>query len=197
MFLRQRSHRKWQRKRRRIRTRRMSGRNREPRVDGIEAVIYYGNAGSYDLNQEMVQLEEKTAEELIDVLAKHNIVSLDTKVLSFEENNDTGEKILYLDLSKAAGEYLKTMSGEAECIILTSVVNTFLENYDADGICITVNGKPLKTKNAEYTEVLRKCTPEELLAMMEERSETDDVQEDVQMQSAPETVSEDSTDGQD
>ncbi len=48
-----------------------------------EAVIYYGHAGSYDLKREVIQLEEKTAEELLDALSKQNIVSLDTKVLSF------------------------------------------------------------------------------------------------------------------
>ena len=105
-----------------------------------EAVIFYGNAGSYDLNREIVPIGEKTAEELED-----------------------GEQILHLDLSKAAGEYLKTMSREAECIILASVVNTFLENYEADGVFIAVNGKPLTTKNAEYPYALKRCTPEELL----------------------------------
>lgn len=128
-----------------------------------EAVIFYGNAGSYDLNREIVPIGEKTAEELVDALARHNIMSLDTKVLSFEEKEADGERILHLDLSKAAGEYLKTMSREAECIILASVVNTFLENYEADGVFIAVNGKPLTTKNAEYPYALKRCTPEELL----------------------------------
>lgn len=115
------------------------------------------------MNQEFITVEEKTAEELLDALAKHNIVSLDTKVLSFEEKEDDGVKVLHLDLSRAAGEYLKTMSREAECIIIASVVNTFLENFDADKVYIAVDGKPLKTKNAEYEEALARCTPEELL----------------------------------
>ena len=132
-----------------------------------EAVIYYGNAGSYDLNQEIIQVEEKTAEELLDALARHNIVSLDTKVLSFEEKEDEGAKVLHLELSKAAGEYLKTMSREAECIIIASVVNTFLENYDADRVYIAVDGKPLSTKNAEYAGALTRCTPEKLLERIE------------------------------
>lgn len=148
-----------------------------------EAVIFYGNAGSYDLNQEIIAIEEKTAEELLDALARHNIVSLDTKVLSFEEKETAGEKILHLDLSKAAGEYLKTMSREAECIILASVVNTFLENYEADGVCIAVNGKPLTTKHAEYTDVLKRCTPEELLEKIgrsegEEKAGQEDARDD-------------------
>ena len=150
--------------------------------EGTDAVIYYGNAGSYDLNQEAVQMEEGTAEELLDALAKHNIVSLDTKVLSFEEKEAGEEKLLYLDLSKAMNEYLKTMSREAESIILASVTNTFLENFDADGICITVNGKTLTTKNAEYAEPLHKCTPEELLGRFgaSDNGEAQEEQEDGQ-----------------
>ena len=141
---------------------------RVPQED--EAVIYYGNAGSYDLKQEIVPAKEKTAEELLGALAKHNIVSLDTKLLSFEEEETNGSKVLYLDLSKAMDEYLKTMSREAECIILASVVNTFLENYDADSVYLVVNGKTLVTKNAEYAEAFVRCTPEELLRRLESSS---------------------------
>ena len=141
---------------------------RVPQED--EAVIYYGNADSYDLKQEIVPAKEKTAEELLGALAKHNIVSLDTKLLSFEEEETNGSKVLYLDLSKAMDEYLKTMSREAECIILASVVNTFLENYDADSVYLVVNGKTLVTKNAEYAEAFVRCTPEELLRRLESSS---------------------------
>ena len=161
-----------------------------------EAVIYYGNAGTYELNQEIIQIEEDPAQELLDALAKHNIVSIDTKLISLEEREAAGEKILYLNLSRAAGEYLKTMSREAECIILASVVNTFLENYNADGVCIVVEEKPLTTKNAEYGEALKRCTPEELLeriAMYEE----DPGQKDKQEQEVKDTDSEEVSDDTD
>ncbi len=168
-----------------------------------EAVIFYGNAGSYDLNREIVPIGEKTAEELVDALARHNIMSLDTKVLSFEEKEAAGERILHLDLSKAAGEYLKTMSREAECIILASVVNTFLENYEADGVFIAVNGKPLTTKNAEYPYALKRCTPEELLEKSglsgtEEKSGQEDAQteqEEPEAQDKPEAQEEPAVQG--
>lgn len=147
-----------------------------------EAVIYYSNAGSYDLKQEVIQIEEKTAEELLNALAKHNIVSLDTKVLSFEEETGSQGTVLRLDLSRALNEYLKTMSKEAECIILASVVNTFLENYDAREIFITVNGKTLTTEQASYAEAFRQCVPEDLLKEPETSEAEDGVQaeEDIQ-----------------
>lgn len=142
-----------------------------------EAVIYYGNAGSYDLKQEIIQVEEESAEELLNALARRNIVSLDTKLLSFEEQESDGSKVLHLELSKALDEYLKTMSREAECIILASVVNTFLENYDADSVYLVVNGKTLVTKNAEYEAAFVKCTPEELLERLK-ASDSENIQEE-------------------
>lgn len=134
----------------------------EDDTQGIEAVIYYGNGGSVALKQEKVAVEAITPEELVNVLARHNIVSLDTKVISFEQEEQEGASVLYLDFSKAAGEYLRTMSKEAECIIISAVVNTFLDNYDSDRIYITVEGEMLTTSNAEYTEAFERCTPEEL-----------------------------------
>ena len=136
-------------------------------IEGEEAVIYYGNGGSSSLNQETVVIEEITPEELINALAMHNIVSLDTKVLAFDQGEQDGTSMLYLDLSKSAGGYLQTMSKEAECIIVASVINTFLENYGADAICLTVEGEPLGTSHTEYVEPIGRCTPEELLKMLE------------------------------
>lgn len=134
-------------------------------LQGETAVIYYGKGGTLDLIEETVTLQEKNADELIDALARHNIMSLDTKVISFEEGQEGDMTVLYLDLSKAAGEYLRTMSKEAECIIVASVVNTFLENYQADMIYLMVEGKSLLVSNAEYTEPIGRCTPEDLMKL--------------------------------
>lgn len=139
----------------------------EEMIAGEEVVIYYGNGGSSSLNQEKVVIEEITPEELINALAMHNIVSLDTKVLAFDQGEQDGALMLYLDLSRSAGGYLQTMSKEAECIIIASVINTFLENYGADAICLTVEGEPLGTSHTEYVEPIGRCTPEELMEMLE------------------------------
>lgn len=139
----------------------------ENEVQGEQAVIYYGDGGSLALKDETVVVEELTPEALIDALARHNIVSLDTKVLSFEQKQEEGRTVLCLDLSKAFGEYLRTMSKEAECIILSAVVDTYLENYTGDAVYITVEGKVIGTSNYEDEEPLERCTPAELLEMME------------------------------
>lgn len=135
-------------------------------IQGAEAVIYYGNGGSVALKKETVAVEAVTPDELINALARHNIVSLDTKVISFEQEEQDDVSVLYLDLSKSAGEYLRTMSKEAECIIVAAIVDTFAENYDADAVCILVEGEALVTSNTEYTEPIERCTPERLLEML-------------------------------
>lgn len=137
----------------------------EEYIEGEAAVIYYGSGGSSSLDQETVVIEEITPENLINALAMHHIVSLDTKVLAFDQGEQDGISTLYLDLSKSAGNYLQTMSKEAECIIVASVINTFLDNYNAEVICLTVEGEPLGTSHTEYAEPIGRCTPGELMRM--------------------------------
>lgn len=157
----------------------------EDDIQGDKAVIYYGNGASYSLKQETTAVEAITPDELVNALARHNIVSLDTKVLSFEQEQQDGALVLQLDLSKAVGEYLRTMSKEAECVIIASISNTFLDNFVADAVCLTVEGKPLTTSNMEYTEPLGKCTPEELMEAME-APDADDSEQDIESDAADE-----------
>lgn len=120
-----------------------------------EVTIYYGNGASEMLSSEKTAMEQVTAEKLIEALLRHNIVSLGTKVNSFEEEDADGVKKLKLDLSKTFREYLKTMTQEGEKIIISSVAATFLEAYGAEEITITVEGKALETEHASYEEPIR------------------------------------------
>lgn len=128
---------------------------KEEMTEQTEVTIYYGNGASNMLSSEPTVMEQVTAENLIDALLKHNIVSLGTKVNSFEEEEVDGVKKLRLDLSKTFREYLKTMSQEGEKVIMSSVAATFLEAYEAEEIVITVEGKVLETEHTSYEEPIR------------------------------------------
>lgn len=128
------------------------------------AVICYGKDMESGLTREEITAEEITPDVLLNALARHNIVPLlDTKALSLDEKGEDGRKLLYLNLSGSFRDYLMTMSVEAECIIISSIANTFTENYDADAVYITVEGETLVTSHAEYTEAVTGCTPGELM----------------------------------
>ena len=140
-------------------------------TESEEIVLYYSNGTFDSLEPETVEVAEKTPEAIISALARHNIVSLDTKVLSFSEEDMVGGKILHLDLTKALDGYLRTMTKEAESVIIASITDTFLESYGADYIYISVEEKPLTTPYAVYDGALQKCMPQELLKMEKETEE--------------------------
>lgn len=120
----------------------------EAAAGSVSLVLYYSN-GSFDgLDSQTEKAEELTADALIAALARHNIVSLDTKVLSFREEEKEERKVLYLDLSAEMNNYLNTMSKEAKSIIINAITSTFLENYSADIIQITIDGKLLEASEA-------------------------------------------------
>ena len=127
----------------------------EEMTEQKEVMIYYGNGASDMLSSEKTEMEQITADKLLDALLKHNIVSLGTKVNVFEEEDADGLKRLNLDLSKTFRDYLKTMTQEGEKVIMSSVAATFLEAYGADEIVITVDGKVLETEHASYEEPIR------------------------------------------
>lgn len=130
-------------------------------------VICYGKDMGSGLTEEVITAEQITPDVLLGALARHNIVPLlDTKALSMEEREEDGRKILYLDLSGSFREYLMTMSTEAECIIISSIVNTFLANYDANAVYITVEGETLVTSHTSYTEALTDYTPGEMMTYL-------------------------------
>lgn len=136
--------------------------NEEEDTETIEVTVYYGNGASQKLNTEITKMDVLSAENLIDALGRHNIVSLGTKVNSFEMQDVDGVKTLSLDLSKTFREYLKTMTKEGENVIISSVAATFLEAYGAEGIVITIDGDTLETGHAVYEEPIR-YAPEQSL----------------------------------
>ena len=139
-------------------------------------VICYGRDMDSGLTEEVITAEKITPDVLLNALARHNIVPLlDTKALSMEEREENGHKQIHLDLSGSFREYLMTMSLEAECIIISSIANTFTVNYDADAVYITVEGETLVTSHAEYTKAVPGYTPGELMTrLMAEKDEAEE-----------------------
>lgn len=127
----------------RIQEQEVSAQVEEENVGAVEFVVYYSNGTCDGLDSRTERAEELTAEVLVAALARHNIVSLDTKVLSFTQEETVAGKVLVLDLSEEMNQYLSTMTREARDIIINSIASTFLKNYNADIIRIQITGEPL------------------------------------------------------
>ena len=143
--------------------------------------IYYWAMMSDHAEKEEVTIEDfqeedlQTVAKVLGYLCSHNIVSIDTKVEEFyiEQASDSASgqasdsasnqgskqksgKTLHLDLNKAFAEYLNTMGSSGEQIVLSSLVNTFLDAWNGDCIYITSNGKVLQTAHKTYEEAFVK-----------------------------------------
>lgn len=114
-----------------------------------QVLIFYGNDNADGIIYKEVAVKEISPETLIEELAKVNIVSLDTKVISVYKD-EKNEKLLHLDMSQEFGEYLSLMGTAGEYIVLGGVVDTFLDAYNCERVIITVEGKMLETGHASY-----------------------------------------------
>ncbi|MCI9046019.1 MAG: GerMN domain-containing protein [Hungatella sp.] len=113
------------------------------------AFIYVPNSDASGLVRVQVDLEGVTEQTLVDCLIEKGVLEEETMVNSFElqggekvgpgmdiEDAESGERIGILDLSKIAE------SGTAgETVMLNSIANTFIENYELDKLKLLINGE--------------------------------------------------------
>lgn len=113
---------------------------------GKEVNLYVSNANADDFDKKVVTLDEVTPENIIAALEENGAIPETVTVLSFSED-ETG---LTLDLSKEYQEYIQGSGTAGEMMAVGSVVNTFLETYDAECITILVEGAAWDSGHAEY-----------------------------------------------
>lgn len=86
----------------------------EESAEPVQVRIYFSRIGESGLESAEETISGLRPENLLSHLGLHNIVSIDTKVNSFSEEEAKGKKILYLDLTKQYGEYVNTMNEQSE-----------------------------------------------------------------------------------
>ncbi|MGI6094005.1 MAG: GerMN domain-containing protein [Lachnospiraceae bacterium] len=122
-----------------------------PAVTGT-IVLYSANADADGYEMMIVDTEEVTAEAVIEQLVlEGTLPSEGIQVNSFEEKEEDGKKVLYLDLSSEFVSCLQGMGSTGETFTMGSVVNSFLATYGADLIQITVDGDSFESGHTEYS----------------------------------------------
>ena len=114
------------------------------------AIIYYGKEDGSGLVREMVDVDELTAEAVVDKLIEYGVLEEGTAVNSFDieggekagpgvdaSEAGNGERIGTLDLS-GLGE----LEGADEKIVLHSIANTFVESFELDKVELLADGAP-------------------------------------------------------
>ena len=88
--------------------------------------------------------EELDAQLLIDKMAELGVIEEGVKVKSF----DNKDGVLTLDLS--------ALSGSKDELVITSIVNTFIQNYEAEEMSLSVNGEKLGSGNYKFVKEYKK-----------------------------------------
>lgn len=114
--------------------------------DTEKITFYHGDDNAENLVAEELVIAELSPQSLFDILYEKDVLSSEVTVNSFEVK---GTQII-LDVSKEFAANLQGMGTAGEYIILGSVVNTFLDNYSAESLSITVDGKTLETGHNIY-----------------------------------------------
>lgn len=95
-------------------------------------------------NMDAIDGEVLDAQLLIDKMAEFGVIEAGIKVLTFDNKDGS----LTLDLSG--------LSGSSDNKIVTAVVNTFLQNYEAEEIALSVNGEQLGNGSYKFFKEYKK-----------------------------------------
>lgn len=121
-----------------------------------QLTLYLPNENADGWNVTKNQIEQITPDIIIGQLVGAGALPDSVTVVSFGE--DQGEKglILKLDLSSNFAEGLLNMGTAGEYLTMGSVVNSFLDTYQADGIEITAGGAVIETGHTSFEGVLNR-----------------------------------------
>lgn len=121
----------------------------DPNVEPMEIIsIYNLNDDNTGLNQAMDAVDKLTAEAMVDKLIEYHVLEEGTKVLKFEITDGTG----ILDLSQVPQK-----DADRDFLVIASVGNTFIENFEIDKLQLLINGKNYKNEktNQDYLEFVK------------------------------------------
>ena len=136
----------------------------EPEVEEAEATDEVSESKStvettlYFVNDEM-QIETKTIEWekgngaiLWEELKKAGSLTRECEINEFKLSEE--EKAIYLDVNQGFGNFIRGLGTGGESMVLTSVVNTYLEAFQCTKIMITEDGNTLDTNNQSIDDFL-------------------------------------------
>lgn len=112
----------------------------------VTVCIYSLNDDKTGLKQNIdaIDGEELDAQLLIDKMAELGVIEAGIKVKSF----DNKDGVITLDLSG--------LTGAKDDKTVTAVVNTFIQNYEAEELALSVNGEKIGNGNYKFVKEYKK-----------------------------------------
>lgn len=116
----------------------------DPNVEPMEIIsVYSQNDDGTGLNQAMDAVDELTAQALVDKLVEYGVLDEGTKAVAFDVADGVGT----LNLSQ-----VPSSGTTGEVLILTSIGNTFVENFGLEKLKLLVNGENYSSGHVEQAD---------------------------------------------
>lgn len=113
----------------------------------MELNVYSGDESCENIISEPVEIPELSPEYIMDALYQKGVLNEAVAVNSFMMDK-TG--VIRLDLSGNFGSMINSMGSSGEYIMMGSLVNTFLDAYNASGLILLVDGQVLESGHSIY-----------------------------------------------
>lgn len=118
----------------------------EESKEAREVTIYCVDDETGEMTTKTAMIEDE--QDIWEVLQESGILTEECELKSFTVDKE--KRKIDLDVNLAVGERIRSMGTTGELQIIGSIVNTYSEAYDCDGVKITEEGNPLQSGHAIY-----------------------------------------------
>jgi Sporulation and spore germination. len=116
-----------------------------------EIIISILNENTSTIDMKSVYISEITPENIVDVLISENVLNNDIVINNFLSEEIDGKLVLRLDFNEAFTKYMKQYGSAGVEFIKASLCNTFMDNYNAEEVWITVDGVSPKGEHFDFS----------------------------------------------
>ncbi len=117
-------------------------------VPTAPAVYYHGDEAAEKLVEETAELPSGyEPQDVLDLLYEKSVLPEKVTVISWSVD---GSGLMNIDLSEEFGAAIKGQGTAGEYIMMGSLVNSLIKNFDLKNVLITVNGDVLESGHEIY-----------------------------------------------
>ena len=122
----------------------------EKQQEDSKAEIHFVDPETEEMVTEQIEADEIDETTIWNKLKEKEIVPKESNVNSLSQEG----KVLYLDVDDKFGEYFRGQGSTGESYIISSIVNSYLDTFEAEKIKITENGEVLTSSHTMYEDFL-------------------------------------------
>ena len=116
----------------------------------VKITVYCSNENVDGFIKLEAEIDEKNEKEIVKQLFEAGVLPDTVKVTKLENE----DKVLSIHFNEAFRKYISTQGTAGEYVIIGSIVNTFLDAYEAENAYLFVGDQPLETGHNVYNEAL-------------------------------------------